>query len=127
VKSVSATPQSVDVAKETPIKDEVAQAAKTPQPKVQSTQPKVQSAQSQGRAFVVQIMASATQLSLDDTRFGKQRGKVSQYTAEGAYRYKYCVGRYADRQEAQRAAMALRNEFGGAFVVEVDGSRVVTR
>lgn len=81
----------------------------------------------QGRAFVVQIMASATPLSTDDARFGKQRGKVSQYTAEGAYKYKYCVGRYADRAEAQRAAMSLREEFNGAFVVEVEGRSVVKR
>ena len=80
-----------------------------------------------GRAFVVQIMASTTSLSTDDARFGKQSGKVRQYIADGAYKYKYCVGHYADRESAQRAAMALREEFSGAFVVEVDGNSVVKR
>ena len=85
-------------------------------------QPKVS-----GRAFVVQIMASATPLSTNDSRFGNQKGKVSQYTADGAYKYKYCVGRYTDRESAQRAAMSLRQEFNGAFVVEVDGENIVRR
>ena len=84
-------------------------------------------AQPSGRAFVVQIMASATPLSVDDVRFGKQQGKVSQYVAEGAYKYKYCVGRYTDRAAAQQAATALRVEFSGAFVIEVDGQNVVKR
>ena len=76
---------------------------------------------------MVQIMASATPLSIDDARFGKQQGKVKQYVAEGAYKYKYCVGRYADRAEAQQAAMALRAEFSGAFVIEVEGQNVIKR
>ena len=84
-------------------------------------------AQPSGRAFVVQIMASATPLSVDDVRFGKQQGKVSQYVAEGAYKYKYCVGRYTDRAAAQQAATALRVEFSGAFVIEVEGQNVVKR
>ena len=87
----------------------------------------VESVKPSGRAFVVQIMASATSLSTDDARFGKQRGKVCQYVADGAYKYKYCVGRYSDRESAQRAAMSLREEFNGAFVVEVDGNSVVKR
>ena len=99
----------------------------------QSIQPKSaapvkpESAQSKGRAFVVQIMASTTPLSLDDARFGKQRGRVNQYIAEGTYKYKYCVGRYTNREEAQSAAMSLRSEFNGAFVVEVEGNSVVKR
>ncbi len=83
--------------------------------------------QPQGRAFVVQIMASTTPLSTSDARFGKQQGKVRQYSADGAYKYKYCVGRYADRESAQRAAMSLREEFNGAFVVEVEGDSIVKR
>lgn len=106
---------------------ETVKSEKSVQPQTQTSQPKTAPAQPKGRAFVVQIMASTTPLSLDDSRFGKQRGRVSQYTAEGTYRYKYCVGRYADRAEAQRAAMSLREEFNGAFVVEVDGSSVVKR
>ena len=78
-----------------------------------------------GRAFTVQIMASSTQLASDNACFGSQRGKVRRYTANGRYKYKYCVGRYTDRAEAQRAAASLRKEFNGAFVVEVENGSVV--
>ncbi|HIW52682.1 MAG TPA: N-acetylmuramoyl-L-alanine amidase, partial [Candidatus Alistipes excrementipullorum] len=80
-----------------------------------------------GRAFTVQIMASSTQLASDNACFGSQRGKVRRYTANGRYKYKYCVGRYTDRAEAQRAAASLRKEFNGAFVVEVENGSVVKR
>ena len=116
--------------KSEPVKAEPAKSVQ-PKPEVAkqpATQPvKQPAAQPKGRSFVVQIMASATPLSLEDARFGKQRGKVSQYTADGAYKYKYCVGNYSDRESAQRAAMSLRAEFSGAFVVEVEGSSVVKR
>ena len=96
-------------------------------PKPATTPASKPTQQPNGRAFVVQIMASATPLSIDDARFGKQQGKVCQYVADGAYKYKYCVGRYADRAAAQHAATALRLEFSGAFVIEVEGQNVVKR
>ena len=96
-------------------------------PKPATTPASKPTQQPNGRAFVVQIMASATPLSIDDARFGKQQGKVCQYVADGAYKYKYCVGRYADRAAAQQAAIALRLEFSGAFVIEVEGQNVVKR
>ena len=78
-----------------------------------------------GRAYTVQIMASSTALSSDNACFGSQRGKVTRYTATGSYKYKYCVGRYRDRAEAQRAASSLRKEFSGAFVIEVENGKIV--
>ena len=123
-----------------PVAVKLPEAAKTPaaalpnvvkdtpkeQPKAETAAP-AEPQKMSGRAFVVQIMASATPLSTSDSRFGNQKGKVNQYTADGAYKYKYCVGRYADRESAQQAAMSLRKEFNGAFVVEVDGESIVKR
>ncbi len=106
-----------------PVVAESAKSKVAQTPESQKTTQRVQ----QGRAFVVQIMASATPLATNDSRFGNQQGKVAQYVAEGAYKYKYCVGRYADRESAQRAAATLRSEFGGAFVVEVEGDKIVKR
>ena len=120
--SVEAKPAQATTVQQKPVQTKSAQTA-TVQPKPAQSKTN----QPAGRAFVVQIMASATPLSTNDARFGKQQGKVSQYVADGAYKYKYCVGRYADRESAQRAAMSLREEFSGAFVVEVDGKSVVKR
>lgn len=94
-----------------------------------TSKPAQQTAKPSGRAFVVQVMASTTPLSVNDARFGKQQGKVRQYIAEGAgsYKYKYCVGRYTDRDSAQKAAMLLQAEFKGAFVIEVEGENVVRK
>ncbi len=94
-----------------------------------TSKPAQQTAKPSGRAFVVQVMASTTPLSVNDARFGKQQGKVRQYIAEGAgsYKYKYCVGRYTDRDSAQKAAMSLQAEFKGAFVIEVEGENVVRK
>ena len=94
-----------------------------------TSKPAQQTAKPSDRAFVVQVMASTTPLSVNDARFGKQQGKVRQYIAEGAgsYKYKYCVGRYTDRDSAQKAAMSLQAEFKGAFVIEVEGENVVRK
>lgn len=77
--------------------------------------------------FTVQIMASATELSVNDSRFKSWRGKVKLYIGEGTYKYKYCAGFYPTKEEAQNAANWIRSEFNGAFVIEVDGDRVVRR
>ena len=80
-----------------------------------------------GHGFTVQIMASATELSANDGRFKSQRGNVKCYISDGTYKYKYCVGLYPTKDEAQAAAGRLRGEFDGAFVIEVDGNKVVRR
>ena len=123
--------------KSTPEKEVRSEPAKPVQQKPKSTQTAPVAAKSTsqstakpgGRAFVVQVMASTTPLSVNDARFGKQKGKVRQYIAEGAgsYKYKYCVGRYTDRDSAQKAAMSLQSEFKGAFVIEVNGDYVVRK
>lgn len=112
--------------KQEPAAQSVTAPKQAPAPKQEPVQ-NVAGKELSGRAFVVQIMASTTPLRTDDARFGKQRGKVNQYIATGTYKYKYCVGRYADRDAAQRAAMALRSEFDGAFVVEVNGENIVKK
>ena len=79
------------------------------------------------RGFTVQIMASPKQLSLNDSRFKSCKGKVKCYNSEGTYKYKYCVGLYPTRAEAQSAANKLQKEFNGAFVIEVEGGNVVKK
>ena len=86
-----------------------------------------QPAAAPSHGFTVQIMASATQLSANDSRFKSYRGNTKCYESDGTYKYKYCVGFYTTREEAQRAANRLRSEFDGAFVIEVDGNKVIRR
>lgn len=79
------------------------------------------------RGFTVQIMASGTKLSVNDSRFKSYKGKVKCYLSDGSYKYKYCTGFYATRAEAQSAASKLQKEFNGAFVIEVEGDNVVKK
>lgn len=79
------------------------------------------------RGFTVQIMASTVELSLNDSRFKSYRGKVKCYFSDGSYKYKYCTGFYTTRSEAQSAANKLQKEFKGAFVIEVEGDKVVKK
>jgi N-acetylmuramoyl-L-alanine amidase len=65
-------------------------------------------------------------LSAQASDFKNYRGRVCQYQSEGTYRYKYGVGEYATRDEALKAAVAVRKTFPQAFVVAVENGRTVT-
>lgn len=75
--------------------------------------------------YAVQVLASPDKVSLDSPRFKSYKGKVKQYTAEGAYRYKYCVGFHADREAAQATVTEIRRVFSGAFVVRCEKDKIV--
>ena len=58
-------------------------------------------------------------------RFKAYRNKVKQYTAEGRFRYKYCVGEYDTRAAAQKRLAEVRKVFPDAFVVCCRGTQIV--
>lgn len=74
--------------------------------------------------YAVQVMASVKAVPTGSTQFKSYRGKVRQYAAQGRFRYKYCVGEYADRAAAQRKAREVRKVFPDAFVVCCRGDRI---
>lgn len=75
--------------------------------------------------YTVQVMASASQVSVSSPQFRDYRGKVKQYTSEGRFPYKYGVGEYETRDAAQRKAAEVRKVFPGAFVVSCRGTQIV--
>lgn len=75
--------------------------------------------------YTVQVLASPERVALTSPRFKKYKGKVKQYSAEGRYCYKYCVGFYADRAAAQRSLKEVRRTFPDAFVVRCEDGRIV--
>ncbi|MDO4759162.1 MAG: N-acetylmuramoyl-L-alanine amidase, partial [Rikenellaceae bacterium] len=92
-----------------------------------ATKPTAEKAPSQQPAaeksyYTVQVMASKRALPLSSSEFKSYRNRVHQYEAEGAYRFKYGVGKYKTRNEALEAAKAVKNTFPGAFVVAVKGN-----
>lgn len=70
-------------------------------------------------------MASSKAVPLSSPQFRSYRGKVKEYASEGRFPYKYCVGEYADRAAAQKRLREVRKTFPEAFVVSVQGGRVV--
>ena len=75
--------------------------------------------------YTVQLMASATQVPVSSAQFRDYKGKVKQFTSEGRFPYKYCVGEYETRDAAQRKAAEVRKVFPGAFVVSCRGTQIV--
>ena len=77
--------------------------------------------------YTVQVLASDKPVPVNASSFRSYRGKVRQCTGEGRFPYKYCVGEYKSRSEAQRAAGSVRKTFPDAFVVACRGTQIVTK
>ncbi len=75
--------------------------------------------------YTVQVLASKKSVGQHNAEFKRYRGKVRRYASDGAFRYKYGVGEYATRAEAQQALAEVRELFPKAFVIAVRDGRVV--
>ncbi|HJA99166.1 MAG TPA: N-acetylmuramoyl-L-alanine amidase [Candidatus Alistipes avicola] len=75
--------------------------------------------------YAVQLIASTKPVSLKDRQFKSYRGKVEQYTTSGRFKYKYCVGRFTDRKQAEKKLAEVKKEFKDAFIVRCEGTRIV--
>ena len=120
-------------------------AAETPKPKTEPAKPKekpaaekpktdaakpaaekpVRKPAAQPLRYTVQVMASASPVSVSSAQFRDYKGKVKQFTSEGRFPYKYCVGEYETRAAAQRKAVEVRRVFPEAFVVSCRGTQIV--
>lgn len=102
-------------------------AAPAEQPAAEQTPPKPEP-QKAGEGVVryaVQVLASPERVPVRSARFKSYKGKVKQYTAQGAYRYKYCVGEYDDASAARKKLREVRRQFPDAFVVRCCDGRIV--
>lgn len=75
--------------------------------------------------YAVQLIASVKRVPLKDAQFKSYRGKVAEYTSDGRFGYKYCVGRFGTRKEADAELKRAKREFRDAFVVTCRGTRIV--
>lgn len=78
--------------------------------------------------YTVQIMALAKRISTDSREFRGQGRRVKLYAAEdkkSKFPYRYCIGEFADADEARRESNELRRMFPGAFVVKYADGRIV--
>lgn len=96
-----------------------------PEPKPEpKPAPKPAEAQPLQRGYTIQVMASATSLSVDRSEFKTYRGKVKEYRAQGRYSYKYCYGTYSSKGAAAADLAAVRRVFKDAYVVHFEGGEI---
>ena len=77
--------------------------------------------------YTIQIMANDKPVPLNHSEFGAYRGSVKEVLADGRFKYKYCVGDYADKASAQADIAAVRKHFASAFVIAVSNGKVVDK
>ena len=75
--------------------------------------------------YAVQLIASAKRVPPKDRQFKSYRGKVTEFVTGGRFRYKYCVGRFDTRKQAEAKWDEVRREFREAVVVSCRGDRIV--
>lgn len=115
------TKSSEKTASETPKQP----SAKTPESVAGKVAPTPAKAAEEPLRYTVQLMASPTKLPLGSSHFKRYAGKVKCYSADGTFRYKYGVGEYESRAEAQKRLPEVRKVFPEAFVVCCRGTQIV--
>lgn len=90
-----------------------------------AAQPKGGAADERKEYFAVQLLSSTKQVPLRDAQFKSYRGKVAEYASDGRFKYKYCVGRFESRREAEAELKRAKREFRDAFVVRCKEGRIV--
>ncbi len=91
---------------------------------VKTTPSSTPATESVAEGYTIQLMASATHLSINPERFGTLHSDVREYEGKGAYKYKYCYGRYTTLSQAKSALTTARERFGDAYIVQFVGSNI---
>lgn len=69
------------------------------------------------RRYAIQLMASVKNIPTNHPELKSYRGKVWILESEGALKYKYCYGSFADKATAQKHIEDVRKEFPQAFII----------
>ncbi len=67
--------------------------------------------------YTIQIFSSSKVLQPKDRQFKGYADKQWLMTTSGKYKYKYCVGKYSTRKEAEAALPKLKKSFKDAYIV----------
>ncbi len=68
--------------------------------------------------YTIQILSSRKVLKDSDSQFKSYRNKVWYFESGTNYKYKYCVGHYATREEASTQLKEVQRYFSDAFIVK---------
>ncbi len=72
------------------------------------------------KGYTVQILSSDKRLKDDDRQFKSYVGQQWLVVKSGTLKYKYCVGKYATKEEANKALAQVKISFRDAFVTTFD-------
>ena len=77
--------------------------------------------------YTIQVMSSMSSVDVASSQFKGYRGRVQEFIGEGAYKYKYCYGRYSTLAEAKSALQEVKATFKDAYVVCFRGNNIVKK
>lgn len=70
--------------------------------------------------YTIQILSSSKILANNDRQFKSYAGQQWLITSTGKYKYKYCIGRYATKAEADAELANAKRSFKDAFITTFD-------
>ncbi|MFR9619733.1 MAG: N-acetylmuramoyl-L-alanine amidase [Rikenellaceae bacterium] len=68
--------------------------------------------------YTIQIMSSATILADNDRQFKSYAGQQWMMTGSGRFKYKYCLGKYKTKSEAEADLKMVNRSFSDAFITK---------
>ena len=77
--------------------------------------------------YTIQVMSSMSSVDVASSQFKGYKGRVQEFIGEGAYKYKYCYGRYSTLAEAKSALQEVKATFKDAYVVSFRGNNIVKK
>ena len=77
--------------------------------------------------YTIQVMSSMSSVDVASSQFKGYKGRVQEFVGEGAYKYKYCYGRYSTIAEAKSALQEVKATFKDAYVVSFRGNNIVKK
>lgn len=81
-----------------------------------ATTPLPKSNETLKKGYTVQILSAAAPLKSNDRQFKSLAGQQWYKMGSGKFKYKYCIGKYATKEEANKALPQIKREFKDAFV-----------
>lgn len=76
--------------------------------------------------YTIQLCASKTKIATNSSEFKSYRGRVREFVTDGTFCYKYCIGIFASKEEADNSLKEVRKLFKNAYVVGFDGNKLVS-
>ena len=91
------------------------------------TQEQAEASEPLNEGYTIQLLSSTVEVDKNDYQFKSYKGRVALYMGTGRYKYKYCYGSYASRDEASRELARARETFKDAYVVRYKDGNIVTK